>query len=443
MEAEQKHFEARMGNWTSILGDWITKAEPPPPVVLVPPLFDFPPLAARSRMVESSYDYLFTKVSRACLFADYFEESGKMMAKIMLRPVDDPRVDFIATLQGPFGKNTEMGVKGDAVFRWQRDPEDPNTFVDIKMSNLDDTLRLRSCAFYSEYGMGAFTILPLLMKHRINLEDYGIMGVRYGSRHLSIGTTFTPIPSAEFPASVWMVNRIGQVTSGFQYKPVVGGEKQMDSICDLRNWSFAVDYGTGRKGPLNPSFNFGLEYCNNSKLIASFYQHLVVQRRVKNPFEEDTVVGITNYIDLGFEYHSRIIGEGLAMTNGESNIQIAASWQANKNILLKAKLGSLNSAAALTFKSWWQPSVAFSIAFMRDHVYGNTRCGFGVRIDNLREASYERADPNYVMLIPTKEHIAEGILRNLDKRPLLESDVTSGNFEAIPKRLQPMDKNIL
>jgi hypothetical protein len=31
----------------------------------------------------------------------------------------------------------------------------------------------------------------------------------------------------------------------------------------------------------------------------------------------------------------RIIGEGLAMTNGESNIQVAASWQANKNILLK------------------------------------------------------------------------------------------------------------
>ena len=73
---------------------------------------------------------------------------GKMMAKIMLRLFDDPRVDFIATLQGPFAKNTEIGVKGDAVFRWQRDPEDPNTFVDIKMSNLDDTLRLRSCALY-------------------------------------------------------------------------------------------------------------------------------------------------------------------------------------------------------------------------------------------------------------------------------------------------------
>ena len=29
---------------------------------------------------------------------DYFEESEKMMAKIMLKHVDDPRVDFIATL---------------------------------------------------------------------------------------------------------------------------------------------------------------------------------------------------------------------------------------------------------------------------------------------------------------------------------------------------------
>ena len=51
-----------------------------------------------------------------------------------------------------------------------------------------------------------------------------------------------------------------------------------------------------------PSFNFGLEYyCNNSELIASFYQHIVVQTRVKNLFKEDIDVGIDNYINLGFE----------------------------------------------------------------------------------------------------------------------------------------------
>lgn len=83
------------------------------------------------------------------------------------------------------------------------------------------------------------------------------------------------------------------------------------------------------------------------------------------------------------------------------------SRQANKKKLLKEKSGSLNSAAALTFKSWWQPFVTFSVAFMRDHVYAKRRCSFGVRIDNLMEAIYERDDPNYVMLIPMKEHIAE------------------------------------
>jgi hypothetical protein len=41
-----------------------------------------------------------------------------------------------------------------------------------------------------------------------------------------------------------------------------------------------VDYDVGGKGPLDPSFNFCVEVCDNSKLIASYYHHLVVQRRV-------------------------------------------------------------------------------------------------------------------------------------------------------------------
>ena len=98
LEAEKTLFEARMGDWTSVLGDWITKAEPPPPVVLVPPLFDFPPLAVRSKMAKSSYDFLFNQGIKGMPFGDYFEKSGKMMAKIMLKPIDDPHVDFIATL---------------------------------------------------------------------------------------------------------------------------------------------------------------------------------------------------------------------------------------------------------------------------------------------------------------------------------------------------------
>ncbi|KAG2301487.1 hypothetical protein Bca52824_030138 [Brassica carinata] len=61
-------------------------AKKPPPVVLVPPLFDYPPLSARNRMLESSYNLLFGKLALKCLFEDYFEvkDADHFSAKFML-----------------------------------------------------------------------------------------------------------------------------------------------------------------------------------------------------------------------------------------------------------------------------------------------------------------------------------------------------------------------
>lgn len=72
--------------------------EPPPLVVLVPPLFDFPPLAARNRMLESSYDVVFGKLALRCLFNDYFQQPQHFVTRILLKPIDDPHVDLIATV---------------------------------------------------------------------------------------------------------------------------------------------------------------------------------------------------------------------------------------------------------------------------------------------------------------------------------------------------------
>jgi hypothetical protein len=74
----------------------------PPPVVLVPPLFDFPPIAARNRMLESSYDVVFGKLALRCLFNDYFQEPKHFITRIMLKPIDDPHVDLIATVSTVF-----------------------------------------------------------------------------------------------------------------------------------------------------------------------------------------------------------------------------------------------------------------------------------------------------------------------------------------------------
>ncbi|RAL46889.1 hypothetical protein DM860_005168 [Cuscuta australis] len=421
---------------------WSIFREPPPPVVLVPPLFDYPPLAARTRMLESSYNLLFGKLALRCLFDDYFEEARNFSTRIMLRPIDDPHVDLIATVSRPLVKKSNAGEElvGNAQFRWQSDIEDPHSFIDLSVSNSEPILLLRSSAFYPKYGIGAFGIFPVPLKRRVSPEDFGIVGLRYGSSNLSFGATMLPFSSAaDVPKTAWLVSKVGRLTAGVQYEPQFGS-KDVPKYKDSANWSCAVCYGVGSGSPLSPSFNFGLELSRNSQFIASFYQHVVVQRRVKNPLEENEVVGITNYIDFGFELHTRVDDKNTSNAIQDSTFQVAASWQANKNFLLKGKVGPLSSSTVLAFKSWWKPSFTFNISANRDHTKGQTSLGFGICVDNIREGSYQRADPNFVMLTPTKEHLAEGIQWKNGKRPVLESDIKSGNFEDIPRELRPLAK---
>ncbi|KAI3970504.1 hypothetical protein MKX01_024151 [Papaver californicum] len=422
-----------MGNLLNLL-----HKEPPPPMVLVPPLFDFPPLAARIRMMESSYDMLFGKLALKCLFEDYYEEARHFSTRIMLKPMDDPNVDLIATVNGPLNHKPDENIVGNALFRWQRYVDDPNTFMDLFVSNSEPVLRMRSCVYYPGSGFGAFGTFPLLTnKRRVNSEDYGVMGLRYGSENLSVGATLLPF-AYKSPRTAWLVSRMGRLTAGVQYVPTI--EKDGADYKDLKNWSCAIGYGLGSSSPLSPSFNFCLELARSSQLIASFYQHVVVQRRVKNPFEEDGVVGITNYIDFGFELQTRVDKAESANTGQDSTFQIAASWQANKNFLFKGKVGPLSSSIALAFKSWWKPSFTFSLSAVRNRRTATTGFGFGLRVEDLREARYQRADPNYVMLTPTKEHLAEGILWKTGQRPMLQSDVDFGNFDGLPKELRPIEK---
>ncbi|XP_035830409.1 uncharacterized protein LOC110944617 isoform X2 [Helianthus annuus] len=168
----------------------------------------------------------------------------------------------------------------------------------------------------------------------------------------------------EFPKSAWLVSKIGRLTVGVQFDPKF--EKKEDArYRNLKNWNYAIRYGLGTGSPLSPSFNFGLELAQNLQFIVSFYQHVVVQRRVKNPLEDNEVVGITNYIDFGFEVQTRIDDEKTSNDIHDSTFRVAASWQANKNILVKTKAGPLGSSFCLAFKSWWKPSFTFSMSVLQ------------------------------------------------------------------------------
>ncbi|KAG4926292.1 hypothetical protein JHK85_052778 [Glycine max] len=387
-------------------------APPPPPVVLVPPLFDFPPLAARNRMLHSSYDVVFGKLALTSLFEDYFHQARNFTTRIMLKPIEDPHVDLIATVSGPLDHKPKDSIAGDALFRWQSDVNDPHTFMDLYVSTSNPILQMRSCAYYPKYGFGAFGVFPLLLKKRESSQDYGLMGLRYGSGNLSFGVTLLPFAMKdELPKSAWLVSKMGRLTAGVQYEPQQGNAK----LSNLMNWSCAMGYGVGSGSPLCPSFNFNLE--------------LVKSSQVKNPLEENSVVGITNYIDFGFELQT-CVDDAIAENNMlDPTFRIGASWQANKNFLLKAKVGPRSSSMALAFKSWWKPSFTFSISATRDRADGKMQYGFGIQSESLREASYQRADPNYVMLTQSKEHLAKGIVWKAGKRPMLKSDIDAGHFD--------------
>lgn len=49
-------------------------------------------------MLESSYNMLFGKLALKCLFDDYFERAEHFSTMIMLKPIDDPLVDLVATV---------------------------------------------------------------------------------------------------------------------------------------------------------------------------------------------------------------------------------------------------------------------------------------------------------------------------------------------------------
>ncbi|XP_048566730.1 uncharacterized protein LOC125546548 [Triticum urartu] len=384
----------------------------PDPQVLVPPVFDFPPLAARTRMLVPAYELMFGKLARRSLFDDYFH-SGGVDAHIVLKQLGDSHADL----------NANVSIK-------QMDLNDPHTFVDLLVSTLKPTMRLSSSVYYPKYGIGAFGTFPLNMANRACSEDYGVMGLRYGSENLSIGASFVPFPSpGEVPYGAWLVGRKGNLSAGVQYKPL-GGIKHPMPFTDAKNWNFAIGYGLGSTSPLSPSFTFALELIRSSQLVASFYQHHISGKELKNRGEPD-IFGTLNYIDLGLELAARVDKDKPTDDVGNSSFQVAASWQLNTDLLVKGKLGPSKSSAAFAYK--FPPFFTCSVTVENDHLNGTRSYGLGIGVEDFREPRYQTLDEDCKVL---KQHDmdADG------KERVLEFDFVRGNYDNLPRELRPIDK---
>ena len=56
--------------------------------------------------------------------------------------------------------------------------------------------------------------------------------------------------------------------------------------------------------------------------------------------------------------------------------------QANKNLLVKARVGTDAAVASLAFKAWWQPSFTFALSGGYDLAQRAPRVGFVFNVEN-------------------------------------------------------------
>ena len=312
--------------------------------------------------------------------------------------------DPLATLAQPEGKMT---------LRYQPNPDTPWTFCDIKAKAGDfgSTATVRGCYFNPSYNAAVFGILPLISDIH---GDGGVttenlrMGLRYTAPSFSSGAIVSPFRGELH--SAWAVGKAGGLILGVQTEPRLSldpGLLTADKLAwqgaaaackDALSWGVAYQpegqsaYGRG-------VFTAAVELRRRRELAVSFMHHIATQRNVVNPLEKTDVVGITNYIDLAFQLVTDLTAGGSHGGSSQSTtpsnaMRVAAAWQANKNVQVKARLGLDGTALGVVLKSWWHP--AFTLGFAISKPFSadgpsSVRLGMTATLESYRSLRYERS----------------------------------------------------
>lgn len=352
-------------------------------------------------MTGSSYDWMFCKPELKWIFTDYMRQN-EAFGVWRLRPSDDPRLTVHARL-AVLNNDISTGTTGRMALRFQPVVEEPLTFVDIKAGTRGAAAVARACYFDAEQGFGAFASVPLASSRLHSSTQEASIGARYSSPTASFGVIGTPLSQSITKA--WAVGKYGSFCGGVQFCPkLTAANGKYVTVGDLleatpRCTSYAISYSpngapTGRSG-----FTTALEMKEARELTVSLLYHIAASRQCHNPAESSQVVGITNYLDLGLQITSSLLENGSAadqvdglVSQQDSNLRLAASWQVNKNWLVKARLGSDAAALALALKAWWQPSLTFGISAVYDFATRAPRLGFTFNLENYGNIRYERSE---------------------------------------------------
>jgi len=413
----------------------------PPPVVLVPPLFERD-LRMRNRMAHSSYDYMFAKPAMRFLFDDYVNALGRTW--LNFRPTEDPRVSVAAVFDTPLEDPKQ--ATGLINLRFQPNPDDYSNFFDIKAAAKSGGIaRARACYFDPTRGLGAWGSLPLLASSVTGPEHRAHLGVRYSSPIWTAGAVVSPALKGEASLEhLWVGGQQGSFSFGAQCSPNqpfsklqggIGGGAQslLDALAE--HTSYALAYTpVSAQAPGRGTFTAAVEVQEQRQMVVSFLYHMAVQRNVRNPFESRDAAAIVNYVDVGLQVATDVASAGNGNAPPASSAaSLAVAWQANKGLLVKAKVGTDSIGAAVAFKSWWHPSWVAAASANWLFATNSPKFGITLGVENHGNIRYER--PKEVVLrgaAVVQRHIAlPADIRNREGEGLL---VTPDQFD---------DKNIL
>jgi hypothetical protein len=296
----------------------------------------------RDARADSAYRTAFGQNQRARLFRDLYWAGSKdrdgQAVSLAMRPEGAENVDITVGLHN---MHPELHLHCTAPV----DSPIDGSFVRIDGARLSAC----GCALHAASGLGVFL--------RGKAGDHPLVGARWSGTNAGLGCALGgPGGSLSDPSLAWAMLRL---TGGFLF----GYEWSRKCSPGVRGYSESVAAGYRRRldnGRIDAMMELREPRGGDAAVLAtSFLYHLTARRDVMNPIEKSDVVGITNYIDIGAEVVTRLAKNPklLDATNGSSNradsdFTFAASWQINKNWLVKGRIGMDSVGGVVVFKQW-------------------------------------------------------------------------------------------
>lgn len=232
--------------------------------------------------------------------------------------------------------------------------------------------------------------------------------------------------SSDLSRSFVNVGAEGAASAGVVRRPASGAASVLPprlaaSLPAVVSSRFGLFYTPARITHTQPGYEVGATLTNDStgaqQFCASYFHHLVVRRNIKNPFEKKENRAINNTIDLGFEvlYASQYGVAPEQAVRTPPSLRFGASWQVNKNSLIKFRVQDATVSCVYALKSWWQPSASGALSVNHGLQTRATTFGLSVNVENIGEVLFAKPDPAYRRMIASqRENVANQVDQDED-----------------------------